>query len=126
MPEKNFALIETVAGKFVKVNPNVTRGTINIELSSGMLLLIHVHTKNIEFCAKDDNDIYDYLGDLSFESLEKDKANLRFFSPAIENVFIGKDKAPLSNQLAAITDLKITFSKKQSDKWHQKKGTTSF
>lgn len=117
----NFELIETVSGKWVKVSAGVSRGTFAIEFDN-VLLCIRVSNKVIEFCAKDENGIYQYLGDLSFKSEENNQLTARFFSTAIKDIFLDRAMSkPISNQLTAISDIIINFAKEQSDKWYDRR-----
>ena len=118
--KEEFDLIETVAGNLVKVPLDFRKGTFIIEFNN-VLLNIHMYSKVIFFHVKDDDGIYRCLGDLSFKSTESNKLTANIFSTAIENIFIGNSKTPVSNLLSEVSDLAIDFSIEQKNKWKNKR-----
>ena len=116
--EETFNLLETIHGKWVKVSPGVKGGTFLLEMGENVLLSFHVSNKNIAFHAKDENDIYQYLGDISFEAEAQKQLTLRLFSTSAADMNIGEEV--FTNLFADATDVCINFSTEQRERWQKK------
>lgn len=81
-----------------------------IELSEAALLIISVSGKNITFYTKNSDDVYEYVGDQTFENTEFGKLNVRIFSPKIESVTLGLSKTLIKEPLELTKDINLTLS----------------
>lgn len=115
----DFTLYETVSGQWRKLGLGVSAGTMLIQMSSNVLLSIHVSSKRIDLLLKDESDIFQYAGDFSFESLEE-TGKLLFHSWSIEHIHLNNDKVLLDNPTNELTNVFIKLSLDKRKETQQK------
>jgi hypothetical protein len=72
-PTNEGTLTEAISGKWHRLEASIRKGTFLIELSDTLLLNVHVNTKSIDILTLDDQGVFRYLADLSFEMLDSEK-----------------------------------------------------
>lgn len=63
--------IECTDGNFYKIASNAKVGTFIVPMNPNTLISISVHSQLLKILVKDSNEIFRYVGDISFSSLEE-------------------------------------------------------
>ncbi|MBB3110258.1 hypothetical protein FHS18_002325 [Paenibacillus phyllosphaerae] len=106
---ENYSMQEGLSGKWYKLGFGVRGGTMLIEMGETVLLSVHVSSMRLDLLLKDEQGIYQYAGDFSFENLERE-GKLLFHSWAIEHLHMNNHDLIIDNPTHEMTNLFIKLS----------------
>ncbi|MFB9328457.1 hypothetical protein ACFFSY_21200 [Paenibacillus aurantiacus] len=109
-----FTLAETLGGKWRKLGPGVRAGTLLVEMGDAALVSLHISSQRLDIMLKDEQGVFQYAGDLTFEDLDTE-GKLHLHSWAIEHIHMNNRHILIDNPHNDLTSLfvKISLAKRR-------------
>ncbi|MFC4101191.1 hypothetical protein [Paenibacillus xanthanilyticus] len=104
-----YTLAETLSGRWRKLGPGVRAGTLLVEMGDAAMVSLHISSQRLDIMLKDEQDVFQYAGDLTFEDLDAE-GKMHFHSWAIEHIHLNNQHILIDNPLNDLTSLFIQIS----------------
>ncbi|TYP72469.1 hypothetical protein [Paenibacillus methanolicus] len=104
-----YTLAETLGGRWRKLGPGVRAGTLLVEMGDAALVSLHISSQRLDIMLKDEQDVFQYAGDLTFEDLDRE-GKMHFHSWSIEHIHMNNQHVRIDNPLNDLTSLFIKIS----------------
>lgn len=101
-------LVEAISGKWYRFPGHFRKGTFLLDISDTVLLDVYKDAGRIDIYSKDKNDVFTYIGDVSFLS-EDGLPTLHLHSPAIKQIHFRDKDHVISNDLGNILSIMVNF-----------------
>lgn len=113
-------LVEAISGKWYRFPPGFRKGTFLLDLSDEILLDVHMTSERMDIYAKDENGVFQCIGDITLFLDDDGLPTLHLFSTSIKQVHFHDKKHVISNELAQITSVMVNMEHSQRAKWEEK------
>lgn len=116
---KRYVMAETFSDKLFKFENKPNYDTELFDLKNGIIIGISPGTSSVNIYAPDENEIYDYIGDISFK-LENNIASVNLFSLGISSIKFDSEKVQIPEKSNGITVLSGEIDTKKVELKYEK------